>query len=62
VDWGEGEFIVVEIHGLELDQHVVNGLSEGNMLVSLEVVEDVLCSHIFMSDLQRNHHQRDRSF
>lgn len=59
VDGRKWEFVVVEVHDLELFQHVVNSLSEGNRLVSLEMVQHALSRHVLVSHLQRNHHKRN---
>ena len=59
VDGGEGEFVVVEVHDLELLQHVVDGLGEGDCLVALEVVQHALRRHVLVGHLERDHHEWD---
>lgn len=51
MDGREGELVVVVIHNLELFEHVMDGLSKRNVLVSLEVIDNVLSGHVFVSHL-----------
>lgn len=44
------KFIIIKVHDFKLFQHVVDGLSEGNTFISLEVVDYLLSSHILMGD------------
>ena len=53
----EWELVVIVVHYFELLEHIMNSLCNRNMRVSLKMVNDVLSRHVFMSYLQRNHHQ-----
>lgn len=62
VDGRVGYFVVIEIHNFELLKHVVDCFREGNIFVPVEMVEDLLRCHILVSDLQRNHVERNVAF
>lgn len=47
----EGELVVVVIHNLKLFEHVVDSLCKRNVLISLEMIDNVLSGHVFVSHL-----------
>ena len=58
MNWREWEFVVIEVHYLELFEHVINSFGKGDLLVGFKVVYYLLCCHVFVGDFKRDHHQR----
>jgi hypothetical protein len=56
VNGRKGEFVIVKVHFLELYKHIIDCLCEGNVLVNLEVIKDILSRHVLVSDLKWNHY------
>lgn len=50
MNWREGEFVVIVVHYFKLLEHKINGFCKWNSIIFLEMIEDALSSHVFMSN------------